>query len=130
LVPTGSISPTFPLYLLLLCQLATIEEFAALDIRVGTIVEASPFPEARKPAIRLLIDFGEEFGRKTSSAQLTKHYTPTDLLGQQVVAVVNFPPRRIAGFESQVLVLGAMPKPDEVILLAVEKAVLNGSRIG
>lgn len=110
--------------------MATIEEFAALDIRVGTIVEASPFSEARKPAIRLLIDFGEELGRKTSSAQLTKHYTPTDLLGQQVVAVVNFPPRRIAGFESQVLVLGAMPKPDEVILLAVEKAVLNGTRIG
>jgi tRNA-binding protein len=110
--------------------LATIEDFAALDIRVGTVVEAAPFPEARKPAIRLVIDFGEELGHKRSSAQLTRHYAPDDLLGRQVVAVVNFPPRRIAGFQSEVLVLGAMPEPDEVILLAVEKAVLNGTRIG
>lgn len=110
--------------------MATIEEFNALDIRVGTVVEASPFPEARKPAIRLLIDFGEELGRLRSSAQLTKHYTPDVLVGRQVVAVVNFPPRRIAGFQSEVLVLGAMPTPDEVILLALEQPAPNGSRIG
>jgi tRNA-binding protein len=109
---------------------ATIEDFAALDIRVGTVVEASPFPEARKPAIRLLIDFGSEVGRLQSSAQLTKHYAPADLVGRQVVAVVNFPPRRVAGFRSDVLVLGAMPAADDVILLAADRPVANGTRIG
>lgn len=110
--------------------MATIEDFAALDIRVGTVVEASPFPEARKPAIRLLIDFGSEVGTLQSSAQLTKHYAPADLVGRQVVAVVNFPPRRVAGFRSDVLVLGAMPAPDDVVLLAVDRPVANGTRIG
>jgi tRNA-binding protein len=110
--------------------LATIEDFTALDIRVGTVVEASPFPEARKPAIRLLIDFGSDMGTLQSSAQLTKHYAPADLVGRQVVAVVNFPPRRVAGFRSDVLVLGAMPAADDVILLAADRPVANGTRIG
>jgi tRNA-binding protein len=110
--------------------LATIEDFTALDIRVGTVVEASPFPEARKPAIRLVIDFGIELGRLQSSAQLTKHYAPAELVGRQVAAVVNFPPCRIAGFRSDVLVLGAMPASDDVILLALDQPAPNGTRIG
>jgi tRNA-binding protein len=110
--------------------MATIEQFAALDIRVGTVVEATSFPEARKPAIKLRIDFGPDLGIRRSSAQLTVHYTPTDLMGRQVVAVVNFPPRRVAGFESEVLVLGAMPNAQEVILLRPDKPVANGTRIG
>lgn len=110
--------------------MATIEEFNAIDMRIGTVVEALPFPEARKPALQLLIDFGSEIGRRRSSAQLTKRYTPADLVGRQVVAVVNFPPRRIAGFASEVLVLGAMPTADDVILLAPDQPAPNGSRIG
>ncbi|MDQ6831328.1 MAG: tRNA-binding protein [Gemmatimonadota bacterium] len=110
--------------------MATFEEFEQIDIRVGTVVRADPFPEARKPAIKLVIDFGAEVGVKRSSAQLTVHYTPEALVGRQVVAVVNFPPRRIAGFNSEVLVLGAMPQPHEVILLEVERQVENGTRIG
>lgn len=110
--------------------MATIEDFVALDIRVGTVVDASSFPEARKPSIRLVIDFGTELGRRRSSAQLTKHYTPASLVGRQVVAVVNFPPRRIAGFLSEVLVLGAMPSADEVILLTLDQPAPDGSRIG
>jgi tRNA-binding protein len=110
--------------------MATIDDFHTLDIRVGTVVEAHSFPEARKPAFKLVIDFGPEVGHKRSSAQLTKHYTPEALLGRQVIGVVNFPPRRIAGFESEVLVLGAMPMSDDVILLAVDLPVENGARIG
>jgi tRNA-binding protein len=110
--------------------MATIEQFTALDIRVGTVVHAEPFPEARKPAIKLVIDFGAELGQLRSSAQLTVHYAPSDLIGRQVVGVVNFPPRRIAGFASEVLVLGAMPDAREVVLLAVDRAVANGTRIG
>jgi tRNA-binding protein len=110
--------------------MATIEEFHAIDMRIGTIVEAAPFPEARKPAFKLVIDFGPEIGLRRSSAQLTKHYTPPDLVGRQVVGVVNFPPRRIAGFMSEVLVLGGMPTPEDVILLAPDHATPNGSRIG
>jgi tRNA-binding protein len=110
--------------------MATIEDFAALDIRVGTIIEASPFPEARKPALRLVIDFGPDLGRRRSSAQLTRHYTPVGLVGRQVVAVVNFPPRRIAGFLSEVLVLGAMPGEGDVILLALDQPAPDGTRIG
>jgi tRNA-binding protein len=110
--------------------MATIEQFAALDIRVGTVVDASPFPEARKPSIKLLIDFGPEVGRRRSSAQLTVHYTPGDLVGRQVIAVVNFPPRRIAGFDSEVLVLGAMPTAQEVVLLRLDQPVANGTVIG
>ena len=110
--------------------MATIEDFHALDIRVGTVLSAAPFPEARKPSIKLEIDFGPEVGRKRSSAQLTRRYTPAQLVGRQVVAVVNFPPRRIAGFASEVLVLGAMPTPDDVVLLVADASVENGTRIG
>src|SRR5207302_5927049 len=97
--------------------MASAEEFFAIDMRIGTVLEALPFPEARKPSIKLVIDFGPELGRKRSSAQLTMHYTPEQLVGRQVVAAVNLGPRRIAGFESEVLVLGAMPSATEVILL-------------
>jgi tRNA-binding protein len=110
--------------------MASIEEFTALDMRIGTVVEASPFPEARKPSIKLVVDFGPEVGTRKSCAQLTKHYTPIDLVGRQVVAVVNFPPRRIAGFMSEVLVLGAMPSDTDVILLKPDQPAPNGSRIG
>jgi tRNA-binding protein len=110
--------------------MATIEQFSALDIRVGTVVDASPFPEARKPSLKLRIDFGPELGIKRSSAQLTVHYVASDLIGRQVVAVVNFPARRIAGFDSEVLVLGAMPTAQEVVLLRPDKPVANGTAIG
>ena len=110
--------------------MATIEDFGALDLRVGTVVEALPFPEARKPAYRLVVDFGSEIGRLNSSAQLTQRYTPDVLIGRRVVAVVNFPPRRIAGFMSQVLVLGAIPAEGDVVLLMPDQEVPNGSRIG
>jgi tRNA-binding protein len=110
--------------------MATVDDFLTLDIRVGTVVAAEPFPEARKPAIKLRVDFGPALGVKRSSAQLTTHYTPEQLIGRQVVAVVNFPLRRIAGFESEVLVLGAMPTDREVILLAVDRPVEDGTRIG
>jgi tRNA-binding protein len=110
--------------------MATVDDFLTLDIRVGTVIAAEPFPEARKPAIKLRIDFGPELGVKKTSAQLTVHYTPEQLVGRQVVAVVNFPLRRIAGFESEVLVLGAMPTEREVVLLAVDRPVDDGTRIG
>lgn len=109
--------------------MATLEDFAKLDLRVGTVIEASPFPEARKPAVKLVIEFGPELGQRRSSAQLTKHYQPAELVGRQIVAVVNFPPRRIAGFRSEVLVLGAVPEEGDVILLALDFPVPNGSRI-
>ncbi|HJR42082.1 MAG TPA: tRNA-binding protein [Gemmatimonadaceae bacterium] len=110
--------------------MATIDDFNRLDIRVGTVVGAEPFPEARKPSVKMRIDFGAELGVRRSSAQLTTHYTPESLVGRRVIAVVNFPPRRIAGFESEVLVLGAMPSEREVVLLALERPVENGTRIG
>ena len=110
--------------------MATFDEFLKIDIRVGTIVQAAPFPEAKKPAIKLEIDFGPELGMKRSSAQLTMHYSPEALVGRQVVAVVNFPVRRIATFDSEVLVLDAMPTASEVVLLQVERRVENGTRIG
>ena len=105
-------------------------DFGSIDMRVGTIVKAEPFPEARKPAIKLHIDFGPELGVKRSSAQLTVHYKPEDLVGRQIVAAVNLGTRRIATFDSEVLVLGAMPQPTEVVLLKVDHAVPNGTRIG
>ena len=110
--------------------MATFDEFLKIDIRVGTVVKASAFPEAKKPAIKMEIDFGAELGTKRSSAQLTVHYRPEELIGRQVVAVVNFPVRRIATFDSEVLVLGAMPQPSEVVLLQVERRVENGTSIG
>ena len=109
--------------------MATIEDFQKLDIRVGTVVSAEPFPEARKPSIKLVIDFGPELGLKRSSAQITTLYTPAQLVGRQVIAVVNFPERRIAGFGSEVLVLGATPQPHEVVLLNADRPVPNGTRI-
>lgn len=110
-------------------EMATLDDFQKIDIRVGTIVTAEPFPEARKPSIRLAIDFGAEVGMKRSSAQLTRRYTAEELVGRQVVAVVNFPARRIAGFASEVLVLGAVPDEGDVVLLRVDASVANGVRI-
>ena len=107
------------------------DDFAKVDMRVGRVMEASPFPEARKPSYRLRIDFGPELGERVSSAQLTVTYPdPSALVGRQVVAVVNFPPRRIAGLSSQVLVLGAMGPEGEVHLLAPAPACADGLRIG
>ena len=107
------------------------DDFARVDMRVGRILEARPFPEARKPSYRLHIDFGPEIGERVSSAQLTGTYPdPSTLVGRQVVAVVNFPPRRIAGFKSEVLVLGAMGANGEVHMLQPEPACAEGLRIG
>lgn len=110
--------------------MAVLDDFLKLDIRAGVVVEATAFPEARKPAIKLRIDFGEEIGIKRSSAQITERYSPDELVGRQVVAVVNFPPRRIAGFESEVLVLGAYSDGGEVVLLAPDAPVPRGAVVG
>ncbi|MDO7883830.1 tRNA-binding protein [Hymenobacter cheonanensis] len=104
-------------------------EFEQVDIRVGTIVEAHEFPAARRPAYQLLLDFGPEIGLKKSSAQLTHHYTPDALLGRQVLAVVNFPPKQIGPFRSEVLVLGAPDAEGHTVLAAVAAPVPNGSRL-
>lgn len=109
--------------------MSSLEAFEVLDVRVGTVVDAEPFPKARKPAYRLTIDFGEELGRKTSSAQITVHYSPEQLVGTQVVAVVNFPPKRIADFTSEVLVLGFADQNGDVVLARPEKGVPDGARL-
>jgi tRNA-binding protein len=106
----------------------TPEEFFAADLRVGRVLSAEPFPEARKPAIKLTIDFGE-LGTRRSSAQLTLHYEPADLVGRLVIAVVNFPPRQIGPFMSEVLVLGACQTPSDVVLLRPDAEVPLGTRI-
>ena len=105
------------------------EDFEKVDVRVGTVVEAGPFPEARKPSIKLLVDFGPEVGTRKTSAQLTAHYEPEKLVGRQVVAVVNFPSKRIAGFESEVLVLGVPDGKEDVVLLSPDREVPPGGRM-
>ena len=110
-------------------NMATFDDFMKLDIRVGTIVEARVFQKARRPAYQLRIDFGEELGVKKSSAQITDHYTPEGLIGRQVLAVVNFPPRQIADFMSEVLVLGTYSEGG-VVLITPDKPVKNGDKLG
>jgi tRNA-binding protein len=105
------------------------EAFEAVDVRVGTVVEARPFPEARKPAIKLTIDFGAEIGVKASSAQLTVHYRPDQLIGRQVCAVVNFPPRQIGPFISEVLTLGMPDEDGAVVLVRPDLRVPNGGKL-
>ena len=107
----------------------TPDDFFAIDMRVGTVLGVEPFPEARKPSLKLRIDFGPELGVKQSSAQLTTRYAPESLVGRQGVAAVNSGTRRIAGFVSEVLVLGAMASPTDVVLLRVDQPVANGTRI-
>ncbi|MFJ7666693.1 chaperone CsaA [Lysinibacillus sp. NPDC097195] len=109
--------------------MATIEDFTALDIRIGTVIQAEELPKARVPAIKMQIDFGDPLGIKQSSAQITKRYMPQDIIGKQVVAIVNFPPRRVAGFKSEVLVIGGVPIEGDVILLTPDQPVANGTKI-
>lgn len=107
----------------------TFDDFMKVDVRVGTIVEAEPYPEARKPAFKLRIDFGPDIGVKRSSAQVTVHYTPEALLGRKVAAVVNFPPRQIGKFMSEVLTLGFPDADGAVVLFSPDHDVPNGARL-
>jgi tRNA-binding protein len=107
----------------------TYDDFRAVDIRVGTVIEARPFPEARKPAIILVIDFGAEIGIKKSSAQITVHYAPETLVGRQVLGVVNFPPRQIGPFRSEVLTLGFEDAAGAIVLAKADQPVPNGRKL-
>ncbi|HAV07686.1 MAG TPA: tRNA-binding protein [Rhodobacteraceae bacterium] len=107
----------------------SFDDFMAVDIRKGTVVRAEPYPEARKPAIKMWVDFGDEIGVKQSSAQVTVHYTPESLVGQAVMGVVNFPPRQIGKFISEVLVLGVPDAAGAVVLLRPDLDVPNGGRM-
>ena len=107
----------------------TFDDFMKVDIRCGTIIEAAPFPEARKPAIKLVIDFGAEIGTRKSSAQITELYSPETLVGRKVMAVVNFPPRQIGPFMSEVLTLGVANAHGEVVLVAPDSEAPDGSRM-
>lgn len=107
----------------------SFDQFLAVDIRAGTVTNAEPFPEAKKPAIKLWVDFGPEIGVKKSSAQITDHYTPDSLIGRTVMAVVNFPPRQIGPFMSEVLVLGFPDAAGAIVLAAPDSPVPNGARM-
>lgn len=107
----------------------TWKDFEKIDMRVGTIIEAYDFPKAKKPAYQLKIDFGE-LGIKKSSAQITKHYTKEELIGKQIMAVVNFPPKQIANFMSECLVMGVYDENNDVVLLSTDKNIINGGKIG
>ena len=109
--------------------LASFDDFMKIDIRAGTILEASPFPEARKPALKLVIDFGPAIGTRKSSAQITERYDPEKLIGSKVMAVVNFPPRQIGPFMSEVLTLGVMNDSGEVVLVRPDADAPDGSRL-
>jgi len=107
----------------------TFDEFLKVDIKVGTVVRAEPYPEARQPAIKLWVDFGPEIGERRTSAQITRHYDPDSIVGKQVVAVTNFPPKQIGKFMSEILVLGVPDEDGEVVLLAPDRKVPDGGRM-
>ncbi|MEL6477119.1 MAG: tRNA-binding protein [Pseudomonadota bacterium] len=107
----------------------TFDDFLKVDIRVGTVLRAEPFPEARKPALKLWIDFGDEIGERKTSAQITAHYTAETMIGRQVLAVVNFPPRQIGPFMSEVLTLGLSDENNDIVLLQPERTVPNGNKM-
>jgi len=107
----------------------TFDDFLQVDIRAGRVTRAEPYPEARKPAIKLWVDFGPEIGEKKSSAQITAHYSPEGLVGKQVMAVVNFPPRQIGQFMSEVLVLGLTDDNGDIVLIGPDRAVPDGARM-